>query len=77
MLRNGTKDRIQLTDSQCVMYWYGDTLMRWNGRFKDDVASDLMHPKVLLVLAEDICEFLAREIAGDLHPTDRTSSRLR
>ena len=75
--RNRTKDRIQRTDSQRLMCWYGDTVMRWGGCLKDDVASDLMHPNVLPVLAQNICELLAREIAGDLHATDRTSSRTR
>ena len=77
VLRNRTKDRIQRTDSQRLMCWYGDTVMRWIGYFEDYVTSGLMHANVLPVLAQNVCELLAREIARDLHATERTSSRTR
>lgn len=56
---------------------YCNSLMRRIGRFQDDVTPNLVHPGVSPMPAEGISKLVARNIAGELHTKDNTSSRTR
>ncbi len=51
--------------------------MRWLLRLDDNVASGLMHNGVSPSAAESLNEAFARNVSGQLHATDNTSSRTR
>jgi len=54
-----------------------DPLMGRYGSFEDDVTADLVHLRVLPSPAQGIREMRARDVARDLHATEKISSRTR
>lgn len=71
------QDGTEGAEPERVVAWDGDPLVRRFGCFQDDVAANLMYLCVLPATAQDIGEVRARDVARDLHATDKISSRTR
>lgn len=72
-----SQDRIECADTKLAMSRYGNALVRGNLGFEDDVTAFLMDHAVALVAAEGFHQFLATQVARNLHGCARTSSRTR
>jgi len=72
-----TARRIEVTEPEGIVVWNCDPVVSRLGGFQDDVAADLMHPRVLPFAAQKVSEARAGNVARKLHATRRTSSRTR
>jgi len=77
MLGDGTNNRTERSEPEAMVIWNCDPVMSRLGGFQDDVAADLMHPRVLPFAAQKVSEARAGNVARKLHATRRTSSRTR
>ena len=77
MLGDGAKDRTERSESEGMVVWNRDPVVRGLGGFQDDVAADLVHPRVLPFSAQEVSEARAGNVARNPHATRRTSSRTR
>jgi len=77
VLGDGTKNRTERSESEGMVIWNRDPVMSRLGGFQDDVAADLVYPRVLPFSAQEVSEARAGNVARKLHATRRTSSRTR
>ena len=77
MLGDSAEDRSERSESEGMVIWNRDPVMSRLGGFQDDVAADLVHPRVPPFSAQEVSEAHAGNIARKLHATRRTSSRTR
>lgn len=77
MMGDGAKDRTECSKSEGVMVWNRDPVVRRLCGFEDDMAADLVHPRILPFSAQEVSEARAGNVARNLHATKRTSSRTR
>ena len=75
MLGDGAKDRTERSESEGMMVWNSNPVVRGLGGFQDD--ADLVHPRVLPFSAQELSEARTGNLARNLHATSRTSSRTR
>jgi hypothetical protein len=54
VLRDSANYRVQRSDAERLVCRYRDTVMRWIGRFQNDMAPHLMNAEVLPAPAKDI-----------------------
>lgn len=71
------KDRTECSKSEGMVVWNRDPVVRGLGGLQDDVAADLVHPRVLPFSAQEVSEAGTGNVARNLHATRRTSSRTR
>ena len=72
-----TQDAIESANSQWIMIWHGYALMRWGIGLENDMATFLIDHLVPPVPAKHFDQAAPVQIARDLHPNARTSSRTR
>ena len=77
MLGDGPEDRTERSESEGMVVWNRDPVVSRLGRFQDDVATDLVHSRVLPFSTQEVSEARAGNVARNLHATRRTSSRTR
>ena len=74
---HGPEQGVESADTEKVVIRNRDALMRWLLCLKDDVAAGFVDLPVLLFAAERPGQPLTRDVARQLHATDKTSSLTR